>query len=128
MARIICFSDSAPLTYAVRQGLSTGEHTIELLSASYLSQATRDAVCRFTADIILLEATRSLDNAYLFFFLRADQVTRTIPVILISTHAHVNQQASALGANGYLQGPFGTEQLTDMIAAHMPLAEALVAA
>lgn len=45
--------------------------------------------------------------------MRAEQLTQSTPVIVISTDATVNrmQTMQALGAIGYLQKPFGPEQL-----------------
>jgi two-component system chemotaxis response regulator CheY len=45
--------------------------------------------------------------------MRADGTTKSIPVVVISTDATVHriQTMQALGAMGYLQKPFGPEQL-----------------
>ena len=38
-----------------------------------------------------------------YFFLRADQVTRNTPIILVSAGHRLAQQAEILGADGYVE-------------------------
>jgi CheY-like chemotaxis protein len=128
MARIICFSDTAAVIHAVQQGLNEGEHTIHLLSASRLTSELRETVQRLAPDIILLELSHATDNPHLYFFLRATRATRDIPIILVSTGQRLAQQAEILGADGYLQRPFASEQLRSAVTPYLELQRAVAAA
>src|SRR5689334_17552954 len=120
MANIVCFCDTTAVTYVVQQGFIDSEHDLYLLSASCLTKKTREEIYQLVPDVILLELTPALDNAHLYFFLRSDQYTRHIPIILLSSNLHLQQQAAILEADGYLQRPFGDEQLWKVIAANLP--------
>jgi CheY-like chemotaxis protein len=128
MARVVCFIDTNTIEYAMQQAMYGSEHDVYLLSASHLTCETRAAVCDIAPDIILLELTRALDNAHLYFFLRADQCTRDVPIILISGNPRLDQQAAILQADSFIQCPFEIETLLDMIITHAPLKERSVAA
>ncbi len=120
MARIICFADNAAVVNAVQQGLGEGSHTIHLLSASQLTSSLRQTVQNIAPDIILLELSHATDNPHLYFFLRADNVTRNTPIILVSTAGKpLAQQAEILGADGYIERPLATEQLRRAVAPHL---------
>ncbi|NJO83433.1 MAG: hypothetical protein HC828_11845 [Blastochloris sp.] len=128
MARLICFIDTTATAYAVQQGANGSDHELHILPASHLTQETREEVCQLAPDIVLLELTRAMDNAHLYFFLRADQCTRDVPIILLSKSAYLDQHAAILQADGWLQCPFDTEAFLDMILTHAPLKERSVGA
>jgi CheY-like chemotaxis protein len=129
MAHIICFSDSAAVISAVRQGLSDADHALHVLPASRLSEDVRQTVRTLSPEVILLELSQALDNPHLYFFLRSDQTTRYTPIILLSGSARVERYAQILDADAYLQRPFISEQLQRTVGAClMPLQERAVAA
>jgi len=119
MARIICFTDNAAIARVIQQGLADRQHVLQFLSASRLTETLRQSVRRVAPDVILLELSQTIDNPHLFFFLRSDQATRKIPIILLSSGARLAQQAAMLGADGYLQRPFLADQLSSMVAAQL---------
>ena len=128
MARIICFADNSAVVNAVQQGLGEGNHTIHLLSASLLTSELRHTVQRIAPDIILMELSHATDNPHLYFFLRADRVTRNTPIILVSTAGKpLAQQAEILGADGYIDRPLGCEQLRRVVGPHLPRQQAAAA-
>lgn len=128
MARIVCFSDNAIVAGTVRQGLSDRGDSLHFLAASHLTNDLRQAVRRLAPDVILLELSQAIDNPHLYFFLRSDQATRDIPIILLSSGARIEQQAAMLGADGYVQRPFAVDQLQSVVAAHLTPLQARVAA
>jgi len=119
MARIICFTDNAAIARVIQQGLADRQHVLQFLSASRLTETLRQSVRRAAPDVILLELSQTIDNPHLFFFLRSDQATRKIPIILLSSGSRLAQQAAMLGADGYLQRPFLADQLSSMVAAQL---------
>src|SRR6266508_3153009 len=127
MARIICFSDSAAVIHAVQQGIDQGQHTIHLLSASRLNSELRETVARLAPDVILLELSHATDNPHLYFFLRANRVTRNTPIILVSSGKRLAQQAEMLGADGYVERPFIAEQLRRALNPHLHMQHAVAA-
>jgi CheY-like chemotaxis protein len=116
MARIVCFTDSAALVRAVRLGLADREHAIHPLPASLLTDDLRRTVRQLTPDLVLLELTRSADNPHLFFFLRSDEATRSVPVVMLAPNAHMEFHASALGAEAFLTTDFAPADLRSTIA------------
>ena len=128
MTRIVCFSDSAATVHLVRQGLSGREHTLHVMAASHLTNDLRQMVLRLSPDVILLELSQAIDNPHLYFFLRSDQATRHIPIILLSSGARLEQQAAMLGADGFLQRPFLVDQLWRTVVSYLAPQQALVAA
>ena len=118
MARIVCFTDNTAVARVIQQGLADRQHLLHFLSASQLTEELRQNVRHLAPDVILLELSQTVDNPHLYFFLRSDQATRNIPIILLSSGARLAQQAAMLGADGYLQRPFLADQLSSMVAAH----------
>ncbi|NWG21713.1 MAG: response regulator [Chloroflexi bacterium] len=111
MARIVCLSDTLSLVRAIRRELAGGEHSIHLLPCSRLNDALRQAVRQAAPDIVLLELTHTLDNPHIYFFLRADQATRHVPVVLLSSMPHIELYADALGADGFVHTPLNEAEL-----------------
>ena len=128
MARIVCFTDNTTVARTVQHSLADRQDTLHFLAASRLTDDLRQQVRRLAPDVILLELSQTIDNLHLFFFLRSDQATRHIPVIMLSSGALLAQQATMLGADGYLQRPFLADQLSSMVATHLAPASAYVAA
>ncbi len=124
MTRIVCFTDTPALAYGIRHAFAETGTDVQTMSASRLNSETRDAVCALKPDLVLFEMTRSLDNAHIFFFLRADATTRDLPIVMISAGARLEHQAQILGANGYVQFPFATEALATYLSSFLPAATA----
>lgn len=115
MARVVCLSDTLSLVRAIHHELAQSEHMLRPLPCSRLNDALRYAIRQASPDIILLELAPTLDNPHVYFFLRADEATRDIPVILLSSLAHMEVYAEALGADGFLLLPVDGAILRDAI-------------
>ena len=60
-----------------------------------------------TPDLFLLDKQLSgVDGMEICRFLKAQESTRDIPVIIVSAGPNLDQQAKAAGADGYIQKPF----------------------
>lgn len=123
MCRIICFTDTGAVASTVEATL--GDHDLYLLSATRLTADVRDLVKRLAPDVVLLELTRALDNAHLFFFLRSDQVTRDTPVILVSPSDFTTHHADILEADSVLGHATLADHLSSTVARLMPKARAV---
>lgn len=129
MYRIVCFTDNATVARTVQQRLTDQPCNIQFLPASRLTDELRHAVRRFAPDMILFELSPTMDNLSLFFFLRADQATRHIPVIMLTSGAQSDQYAEVLGANAHIARTLLPEQLLPTISHHLlPLKSAVAAA
>ncbi len=115
MAQIVCFSDTAALAHMVRGTLCDPSHALTLLPASRLDHCVRDRVAELHPSLILLELNRACDNAHLLFFLRSDEATRRVPIVLLSTSARLDQCAAVLEVDGYLRMPFDAAELVLLI-------------
>lgn len=125
MNRIVCFADSGAVASTVQQVLHG--HDIHILSASRLTTDVRNTVEHIAPDVILLELNRSMDNAHLYFFLRADQATRFTPVILVSPTDTAAQQATILNPDDVLSRTQLANQLLHTVTRHLPIERAAAA-
>ena len=119
MARIVCFSDSPALVRTVRHGLTGRDHALFPLPGSQLSDSLRRTVRQLAPDVVLLELTSTLDNPFLFFFLRSDAATRDVPVIVVTADGDLAPYADALGADGFLSD-LRPEALARALSRHLP--------
>ncbi|MBC8161787.1 MAG: hypothetical protein H7Z42_11265 [Roseiflexaceae bacterium] len=118
MCTIVCFTDSGTVTSAVQATL--GDHDLHMLSASRLSADVRDVVQRLAPDVVLLELSRAMDNAHIFFFLRSDQTTRETPIVLVSANESSTHQARVLEADAVLTNASLPDKLRHTIARFQP--------
>ena len=80
---------------------SNGQEALELLRTDWI-------------DIVLTDINMPVMNGErLVCLMKADEVMRTIPVLVVSTDCseHRVQRMMSLGAQGYLQKPFSPESL-----------------
>lgn len=85
MSRIVCLSDTVSLVRLAREEVTACGHLLTPLPGARLNDALRRAVRQAAPDVVLFELTNALDNPHIYFFLRSDQATRHIPVILLSS-------------------------------------------
>jgi len=57
--------------------------------------------------------------------LKADELTRNIPVVFLTTDDAVAEQARKLGADAYLNKPVTVDRLLEVVALFVPSAAAL---
>jgi|GEM_PF-2039065 CheY-like chemotaxis protein len=128
MYRIVCFTDNAAVARIVQQRLTDQPCNLQFLPASRLTDELRNYVRRFAPDMLLFELSPTLDNLSLFFFLRADQATRHIPVVMITPSAQFDQYAQVLGANACISRTLLSDRLLPTISHHLVPIESAVAA
>ena len=64
----------------------------------------------------------SVDGLELLRALRRDRSTASIPVLVVSSHSHYEQEARQLGAAGYLTKPVRTSDLFSTVAQQLKAA------
>ena len=120
-ARILVADDNADMR----------EYLYDLLSPYYSVETVPDgaealvATRRARPDLILSDVMMPrLDGFALLRALRADELLRSIPVILLSARAGEESRIEGLtaGADDYLAKPFSARELTARISAHLELA------
>jgi PAS domain S-box-containing protein len=121
LPRIVWADDNADVRDYVRR----------ILSARYDVEAVPDgeaalaAIRRKLPDLVLTDAMMPLlDGFGLLKALRADERTRTIPVILLSARAGEEARVEGMeaGADDYLVKPFGARELLARVSAHLQMA------
>src|SRR4051812_27346127 len=83
-------------------------------------------VLRDPPDLILLDVQMPYMSGYEFAAaLKADEQTRSIPVVFLTTDDAVAEQARKLGADAYLSKPVTVDRLLEVVALFTPSAAAL---
>jgi signal transduction histidine kinase len=120
-ARILVADDNADMR----------EYLIKLLSPSWVVEAVGDGEAALAAarreppDLILSDVMMPrMDGVALLRALRADERTRTLPVILLSARAGEEAMLSGLetGADDYLVKPFSARELVSRVGTHLEMA------
>jgi len=113
VAKVLVINDESDLVDIV---------TIVLQSAGHETRACTegrkgpDMARRYGPDVILLDwKLRETDGGRVLSRLRADEVTRAIPVIMMSASHDGRHLAEQAGADGFLAKPFGADGLLEAI-------------
>jgi CheY-like chemotaxis protein len=71
-------------------------------------------------DIFLLDKQLSgADGMEICRFLKGQESTRHIPVIIVSASPNLDKQAKAAGADGFLEKPFHMKYLLELLKKHL---------
>jgi signal transduction histidine kinase len=107
------------------------EYLIKLLSPSWVVEAVADGEAALAAahrrcpDLVLSDVMMPrMDGVALLRALRADERTRTLPVILVSARAGEDAMLSGIetGADDYLVKPFSARELVSRVGTHLEMA------
>ena len=118
--RILLADDNIDMREYLRRLLATKYDVEAVADGESALEATR----REKFDLILSDVMMpKLDGFGLVKALRADEKTRTIPVILLSARAgeELRVQGMGAGANDYLTKPFSARELMARVEAHLNL-------
>jgi chemosensory pili system protein ChpA (sensor histidine kinase/response regulator) len=99
---------------------------IHLRNAGYEVRTSKNgieggyAVLRKRPDLIIMDVQMPyMDGFELLAALRADQETRNIPVMMLTTENDCHERAKTLGANCYVTKPIFADKLLELVAAHV---------
>lgn len=71
-------------------------------------------------DLLLLDVWMSgMDGRQVCRYLKAQALTKDIPIIIISAGRDIDKSARAAGANDFLAKPFEMDDLLSMVAKHL---------
>lgn len=73
---------------------------------------------------ILDKQLSGIDGLDVCRFLKRQEITRSIPVIMLSANPHIGQLAKEAGADDFLEKPFKLKDLLEMINKYLPAVEA----
>ena len=119
-ARIVCFVDDEQLIAAAECALIESQQPFHIFSARDLSADVRQMIRYATPELFLVELFPSLSNVHLVVFLRSDEITRSRPILLLSTDPYIDQHAAALSADAALHIPATPVQISEAIAQLLP--------
>ncbi len=120
-ARILVADDNADMR-AYMERLLRGRWTVEAVADG---QKALERVRENPPDLVLSDVMMPrLDGLGLLKAMRAEEQTKTIPVILVSARAGEESRIEGLdwGADDYLIKPFSSQELIARVAAHLNLA------
>jgi DNA-binding response OmpR family regulator len=115
MAGIALFSDDSILAAGIARAVAAKDLRVDVFAAGQLGESVREALRQRDFELVLLELAPTLSNTHLLVFLRADELTRALPVILLSALPDIAELAITLGADGGLQLPASAEQILQAI-------------
>ena len=115
MAKILIINDEADLVDIVAIVLQGAGHETKVCTEG---RTGADMARRYCPDVILLDwKLRETDGGRVLSRLRADAVTRSIPVIMMSASQDGRRLAEKAGADAFLPKPFGADTLLEAVAA-----------
>lgn len=113
MAKILIINDEADLVDIVAIVLQDAGHETK---ASTEGRKGADMARRYCPEVILLDwKLRETDGGRVLSRLRADEVTRSIPVIMMSASQDGRRLAEQAGADAFLPKPFGADGLLEAV-------------
>jgi len=113
VAKILVINDEADLVDIVTIVLQSAGHETKTCTEG---RKGADMARRYCPEVILLDwKLRETDGGRVLSRLRADEVTRDIPVIMMSASQDGRHLAEQAGADAFLPKPFGADSLLEAI-------------
>jgi len=113
VAKVLIINDEADLVDIVAIVLQAAGHETKACTEG---RSGADMAHRYCPDVILLDwKLRETDGGRVLARLRADQVTRSIPVIMMSASQDGRRLAEQAGADAFLPKPFGADGLLEAV-------------
>ena len=113
MAKVLIINDEADLVDIVAIVLQAAGHETRACTEG---RKGADMARRYCPDVILLDwKLRETDGGRVLSRLRADEVTRSIPVIMMSASQDGRRLAEQAGADAFLPKPFGADGLLEAV-------------
>ncbi len=114
MAKIFVINDEPDLVDIVAMVLQAAGHEARVCTEGLKAP---EIARRYCPELILLDwKLRETDGGRVLSRLRADEMTRSIPVIIMSASQEGPMRAREAGADAFLPKPFAAERLVDVVA------------
>ncbi len=123
--------DDRPLVLVADDNADMRQYVVRILAEQFRVDAVQDGVSALAAvkrqppDLILTDVMMPrLDGFGLLKELRADPLTRAVPVIMLSARAGEDSRVDGMeaGADDYLVKPFSAKELLARVSAHLQMA------
>jgi DNA-binding response OmpR family regulator len=113
VAKVLVINDEVDLVDIVAIVLQSDGHETKVCVEG---RKAADVARRYCPDIILLDwKLRETDGARVLSRLRADEMTRSIPVIMMSASPEGQSLAEKAGADAFLPKPFAADSLVEVV-------------
>ena len=113
MAKVLLVNDEVDLVDILAIVLQGAGHETRACTEG---RKAADLARRYCPDLILLDwKLRETDGGRVLSRLRADEVTRSIPVIMMSASPDGRSVAQKAGADAFLPKPFGADSLLEVV-------------
>jgi DNA-binding response OmpR family regulator len=115
MAKVLVINDETDLVDIVAIVLRAAGHEVKACTEGL---AAVDVARGYQPTIIVLDWTlRGTDGGHVLSCLRADEATRSIPVIMMSASQEGPSRAREAGADAFLPKPFVADKLIELVTA-----------
>jgi DNA-binding response OmpR family regulator len=115
VAKVLVINDEVDLVDIVALVLQADGHETKVCVEG---RKAADMAHRYCPDVILLDwKLRETDGGRVLSRLRADEMTRSIPVIMMSASPEGESFAQKAGADAFLPKPFDAENLVEVVTA-----------
>ena len=116
--RVLVVDDDASMRHLLRLHLTNNGFEAMLAEDAIVAG---HAIPRDLPDLILLDVQMPYMNGYEFAAaLKADELTRNIPVVFLTTDSAVAEHAHKLGAEAYLNKPVMVDRLLEVVTLFVP--------
>jgi len=116
--RVLVVDDDASMRHLLRLHLTNNGFEAMLAEDAIVAG---HAILRDLPDLILLDVQMPYMNGYEFAAaLKADELTRNIPVVFLTTDSAVAEHAHKLGAEAYLNKPVMVDRLLEVVTLFVP--------
>lgn len=111
--KILIVDDDPDILEALQLTFEFEGYTVSTITKG---EETYRMVESFKPDVIILDVLLSgKDGRTICKKLKADHLTRTIPIIMISAHPNAEQSTIEVGADDFLAKPFDIDQLVGKV-------------
>lgn len=117
MKKVLVIDDDPDILEAVQMVLSSGNYNSASITKG---DETYDKIREYSPDLIILDVLLSgNDGRTICKTLKQDDVTKQIPIIMVSAHPSAKESIKDCGADSYVPKPFSVKVLLDEVKKHI---------
>lgn len=116
MVKILLAEDDQDLRFILHQMLNNAGYDVESLNEG--SEIVNGKI-KWPDVFILDQQIPTIDGLALSKYLKIDNATKDIPIIMISAYPESRKKAKRIGVNDFLQKPFQLKDLLNVIERHV---------
>lgn len=113
MKKVLIVDDDKTLLEAIKTAIEVNGHEADVVSNG---AEVIDMIRKTNPDIILLDVLLSgYDGRDIAKQIKSDKKMKTIPLVMLSASANIEEIVEEAGADGFLAKPFEIEELWDLV-------------